>query len=444
MTVCRLARRLLALPHCAVVLIGLILIVSACDAQPPRGRTTPNDAREAGSRDWPQWRGPNRDGLSADTGLLKEWPEEGPSVAWKATGIGEGFSSVSVAGQRVYTMGDLADGCYLFALDRHSGEIVWKTKVGKTGGNYKGPRSTPTVDNDRVYALGQLGDLVSCDVKTGEIVWRKNLPADFKGRSGGWNYTESPLVDGEKLICTPGGREATMVALHKQTGDVLWKGRTDQGESAGYASAVIAEIGGVRQYVQLLSQGGASFAADDGELLWRYGDRDDRFANNTANIPTPIVHGDLVFFDAGYGRGGGMIRVTKSGSDFNVAELWFNRELANKHGGVIWVGDYLYGGREDNAAPWCADARTGKIMWEKRSRQGSGSVAVTYADGNLYWRYQNGVVTLVPANPDGYEETSSFKVPMASDPSWPHPVVTAGRLYLRDQDTLWCYDVRAK
>ncbi len=425
-----------------------VVVSSACDAQLPPGRTTPagsGDRNTADARDWPQWRGPNRDGISAEQNLLTQWPEEGPSVAWKGTGLGEGFSSVSVAGDRVYTMGDLDDGCYLFGLDRSNGKTVWKTKVGRTGGNYKGPRCTPTVDGDRVYALGQFGDLLCCNSKSGDIVWQKSLPGDFGGRSGGWNYTESPLVDGEKLVCTPGGGDATMVALHKQTGDVIWKGQTEEGERAGYASAVVAEIGGVRQYVQLLSQGGASFAADDGRLLWRYGDRDNRFAGNTANIPTPIVHGDRIFFAAGYGRGGGMVQATKDGDKFDVEELWWERDLNNKHGGVIWVGDYLYGDRDDRGTPWCADARNGDVVWQSRSEAGgSGSAAVTFADGRLYWRFQNGVVVLAPATPEGYREVSSFKIPDSDEPSWPHPVVVDGRLYLRDQDTLWCYDVQAK
>ena len=395
--------------------------------------------------DWPQFRGPDRSGVSPDRGLLKQWPEDGPPVAWKATGIGQGLSSVSVAGNRVYTMGDLSDACYLFAVDRASGNVVWKAKVGKTGGNYKGPRSTPSADGQRVYALGQFGDLVCCDVRTGDVVWRKNLVEDFSGQPGGWNYTESVLVDGGNVICTPGGREATMLAVAKQTGDTVWKGTTPQGDGAAYASPVVAEIGSVRQYVQLLSEGGASFAAADGKLLWRYGVAGNRFEGNTANIPTPIVRGNQVFFAAGYGRGGGLVQVTKRGNEFEAHELWFKRELQNKHGGVIWLGDYLYGDKDDSGLPWCAEARTGEIVWEKKRRgDGSGSAAVTAADGHLYWRYQNGVVALAPAGPGGYEEVGSFKIPSGHDPSWPHPVVTGGRLYLRDQDTLWCYDVRAR
>jgi outer membrane protein assembly factor BamB len=418
-----------------------VIASSACDAQLPRGRTSPANPHVASAHDWPQWRGLNRDGLSHDKDLLDKWPAGGPPVAWKAVGIGEGFSTVSVAGDRVFTMGDLDDACYVFSLDRDNGNLVWKTKIGKTGGNYKGPRCTPTVDGDRVYALGQFGDLVCCDMKNGEIVWRKSLPDDFAGKPGGWNYTESPLIDGERLICTPGGSEATMVALQKETGDVIWKAKTPDGEAAGYASPVVAEIGGVRQYVQLLSQGAAAFAADDGRLLWRYGDRRDRFAGNTANIPTPIVHGDLIFFAAGYGRGGGLVRVKKDADEFTAEERWFSSDLQNKHGGVVWVGDYLYGGRDDNSIPWCADARNGNVVWTGRSSEGNGSVSVTYADDHLYWRYQNGHVALSPASPEGYEEVSSFDIPSGSDPSWPHPVVVGGRLYLRDQDTLWCYNV---
>jgi outer membrane protein assembly factor BamB len=396
----------------------------------------------AAPADWPQFRGPDRTDISADKGLLKEWPEDGPPVAWKASGLGEGFSSVSVAGDRIYSMGDREDACYLIALDRTSGKEAWSAKVGKTGGNYKGPRSTPTVDGQRVYALGQLGDLLCCDVKTGDVIWKKNLVDDFKGEAGAWNYTESVLIDEGKVICTPGGQESSMVALNKNNGEVIWRGLTNERDQAAYASPVVATIDGVRQYVQLLSKGGAAFAAKDGKLLWRFGVSGDRFEDNTANIPTPIVKGNRVFFCAGYGRGGAMVEVKKEGSQFIAKELWFNNDVKNKHGGVIWLGKYLYGDTDDRGLPWCANADDGQVVWKKEKRsEGSGSAAVTAADGNLYWRYQNGIVVLAPATAKGYSETSSFKIPQGTDPSWPHPVVVAGKLYLRDQDTLWCYDV---
>jgi outer membrane protein assembly factor BamB len=339
-------------------------------------------------------------------------------------------------------MGDREDACYLIAIDRKTGDEAWSIKVGKTGGNYKGPRSTPTVDGDRVYALGQFGDLLCCNVNSGDVIWKKNLVEDFKGSPGGWNYTESVLIDQGKVICTPGGREATVVALDKTNGNEVWRGVTQEGDSAAYASPVVATIDGVRQYIQLLSKGGAAFAAKEGKLLWRFGVSGDRFEDNTANIPTPIVKGNKVFFCAGYGRGGAMAEVSKQGSEFVAKELWFNGDIKNKHGGVVWIGDYLYGDKDDSGLPWCADAKTGKVVWKKEKRtEGSGSVAVTAADGNLYWRYQNGIVALAPAGTQGYEEISSFKIPSGHDPSWPHPVVVSGKLYLRDQDTLWCYDV---
>ena len=262
-------------------------------------------APEKKTTDWPQFRGPKRDGLSTDKGLLKEWPKDGPALVWKSEPIGIGFSSVSIVGDRIYTMGDEKDSSYVYVLDRNTGKKLWSTKVGKSGGNYSGTRCTPTVDGDYVYALGQFGDLVCLEADSGKEVWRKDFKKDFKGNSGGWNYTESPLVDGDNLICTPGGdKSGALVALNKKTGDVIWE--SDFGETAGYSSMVIADIGGVRQYIQLLSQGIAGISAKDGKLLWRYGKDNKHFAGNTANIPNPIVLGDQIFISAGYGRGGGL------------------------------------------------------------------------------------------------------------------------------------------
>ena len=390
---------------------------------------------------WPQFRGPNRDGLSSEKGLLPGWPSGGPPLAWKAPGVGRGFSSVAVAGGRVFTMGDKDGASHVFALDQKDGKPIWSAKVGKPGGSYAGTRCTPTADGDRVYGLGQFGDLVCLDVTDGREVWRKSLPADFKGKSGGWNYTESPLVDGDKLIVTPGGLEATMAALNKATGEVIWKGVVPGGDTAGYSSAVVSEGAGVRQYVQLMAGGVASFRAADGKLLWRY----ERFARNTANIPTPVVRDDLVFTAAGYGAGGALLRLVKDGDGVKAEEVYFSRDLTNKHGGVVLVGDNLYGDRDDSGRPFRADFATGKVQWRKTERtKGSGSAAVTYADGRLYFRYDNGWVALAAASPNGYKEISTFKIPNSSSNSWAHPVVAGGRLYLREQDTLWCYDVRAK
>jgi len=236
-----------------------------------------------------------------------------------------------------------------------------------------------------------------------------------------------------------------MVALNKLTGEVIWKGAVSGGDAAGYSSIVISEAAGIRQYVQLMANGLVGFAAADGKLLWRYGDKNDRFAGNTANIPTPIVHGDYIFATAGYGRGGGLIKLVGTAEGIKVEEVYFKHDLRNRHGGVVLVGDYIYGDLDHNGVPWCAEWKTGTIRWKKDKRtDAQGSAAVTYADGRLYFQYQNGIVSLVDAAPEAYREISTFKIPEPKRECWSHPVVVGGKLYLRSQDNLWCYDITQK
>ena len=395
--------------------------------------------------DWPQFRGPDRTDVSKEKNLLQEWPADGPIVLWNKKGYGEGYSSISIAGDVIYSMGDIGDNSYLIASKRSDGDVIWKTPVGKPGGNYKGTRCTPTVDKERVYGLGQFGDFVCCDAASGKEIWRKSFQNDFGGRHGAWQFTESPLIDGDRVVMTPGGVEAAMVALDKKTGAVAWKGTIPGGDVAGYSSIVISEVGGVRQYIQLMANGLAGFAAGDGKLLWRYGEQPDRFGQNTANIPTPIVQGEFVFASAGYGRGGGLLKLTGGAAGINAEEVYFNREIQNRHGGVVLVGDYIYGDRDDSGRPWCAEWKTGKLRWQKDKRTpGDGSAAVTYADGRLYFQYQNGVVALVEASPEAYKEVSTFHIRDARPPCWSHPVVLDGKLYIRNQDELWCYDIAKK
>lgn len=403
----------------------------------------------AAEPDWPQFRGPHRDGLSPDTGLLQSWPANGPPLAWKAEGVGTGFSSVAVAGDKVLTMGDSGDACHVFAVRRADGKKVWQAKVGKGGGGggYPGPRCTPTVDGDAVYALGQFGELVCLALADGKERWRVNLAADYKGSSGLWAYSESPLVDGDKVVCTPGGKDAVMLALNKRTGKPVWKGQTPDGESAGYSSIVVSTAAGTRQYVTLTSLGLVGFAADTGKFLWRYGVTDDRFAKNMANIPTPVLMADpdRIFAAAGYGRGAGLAELRSAGGRIEPAEVYWNKSLTNKHGGVIRVGDYLYGDQDDTGNLWCAEARTGKVMWTRKDdTEGRKSASLAYADGHLYVRFQNGWVALVKADPTQYRLVSTFKVPNGTGNCWAHPVVIGGKFYAREKETIWCYDVRAK
>lgn len=409
--------------------------------------TLPVFAQEA---DWPQFRGPRRDGVSTDKNLLKAWPTDGPPLAWKAEGVGkDGFSSVAVAGDKVITMGDSDGSCYLFAVSRKDGKMLWEAKVGKSGGGggYPGPRSTPTVDGDSVYAIGQHGNLVCVSLSDGKEKWRKHLIDDFKGSSGDWQYSESPLVDGENVICTPGGRESTMIALKKKTGAVAWRGFTPDGESAGYSSIVVSNAGGTKQYVTLTSKGVVSFNASTGKMMWRYGTTRDRFADNTANIPTVVLldSPNMIFAAAGYGRGAGVVQLTSAGGRIDTKELYWNDKLNNKHGGVIRVGQYIYGDHDDSGRIWCADAKTGRIAWQRKDdSEGGGSASLTYADGMLYVRYQNGWIALVEANPKAYKMVSNFRLPNGTGNCWAHPVVVGGKLYVREKDVIWCYDVSAK
>ncbi len=399
----------------------------------------------ASAADWPQFRGPNRDGISTEKGLLQEWPEAGPPLAWKMTGLGRGYASISIAGGKIFTMGDRGDSQYVIAFDLNTRKELWATKAGGPWGD-GGPRCTPTVDGELCYALGTNGELVCLEVATGKEVWRKKFEKDFGGKMmSGWTWSESPLVDGQKLICTPGGDKAGLVALDKKTGDVLWKCALPKlgpkgGDGAGYASAVISEAGGVRQYVQLMGRGLVSVAAKDGKFLWS----NNNVANDTANITNPVVNGNYVFGTSSYGTGSALVKVTKAGSGVKAEQVYFldTNKFQNHHGGVVLVDGYLYGGHGQNQGQLtCVEMKTGKIAWQQKKTTGKESAAVIYADGNLYCRYQNGIMVLVAATPKGYQEKGKFKLASISGPSWPHPVILDGKLYIRANDDLLCYDV---
>lgn len=404
----------------------------------------------AAAADWPGWRGPNRDGVSNETGLLPQWGPEGPPLAWKAKGVGSGFASVAVAGERLYTMGDEGGGQHLFALKREGGALVWKTRVGEPLVDSRGgARSTPVVDGDRVYAIGSAGDLVCLDAAGGKLVWSKNLERDYGGQMmSRWMWSESPLVDGDRLVFTPGGREAALVAVDKKTGRDVWRSRIpDLGpagkDGAGYSSIVISNAVGVKQYVQLLGRGLVGIRASDGAYLWGY----NRVANGVANISTPIVRANWVFASTGYQTGSVLLELSRSGDGVAAKELYFldSKTLQNHHGGLVLVANHVYAGHGHNKGfPICVDFVTGKVAWGGDIRNaGNGSAAVMYADGRLYFRYENGVVVLIEASPGGYAEKGSFTIPDVRDPSWAHLAIADGRMYVREQDNLYCYDLRA-
>jgi outer membrane protein assembly factor BamB len=404
---------------------------------------TGNLVSTAVTTDWPQWRGPKRDGISTETGLLDQWPADGPPIVWQARGLGDGYASVSVAGGKVFTMGKRSGREFLIALDAANGRELWATEVG--GGDHS--NCTPTVDGNLVFAVGLNGDLMCADANTGAEKWRSNFGRDFGGRMmSGWGFSESPLVDGDRLICTPGSSRAMMAALDKQTGKVIWTTPMPDGgqagkDGAGYSSIVASNAAGVRQYVQLVGRGVIGVAAENGQLLWGY----NRVANGTANIPTPIVRGDYVFCSSGYGDGGtALLRLSGGRGRVAAQEVYYFRsnQMQNHHGGMILVGDHVYFGHgHNNGFPMCVELMTGKIAWQPGRGPGSGSAAIAYADGDLYFRYQDATMALIEANPKEYVLKGTFRIASRNGESWPHPVIAGGRLYLRDQDVMHCYDV---
>jgi outer membrane protein assembly factor BamB len=397
---------------------------------------------------WPQFRGPERNAVSSDTGLLTEWPENGPPLVWQAHGAGRGYASVAIVGDKLYTMGDglsIADDEdeYVVCFRVSDGTLVWKSRLGAawTSGrpDWQSSRSTPTVDGDLLYILTPHGDLVCLESATGAPRWRKQLAKDFGGKKGdSWGYSESVLIDGDRLVCTPGGETATMVALDKKTGNEIWRAVWPNDRGAGHASAVISEVAGARVYVNTTAGGALGVRAEDGRLLWTY-----EIDRTTAVIPTPIIRGDLVFFTAGYRRGGALLRQIPGNDGQVTIETVYplNTDLANKHGGVVLVGDHLYGDSDDQGIPFCANLMTGEILWKERG-PGQNSASVAVADGHLYIRWASGTIALAKASPDGLNVRGSFKIPGSGDrPSWSHPVIVGGRLYLREGDTILCYNV---
>ncbi len=388
---------------------------------------------------WTGFRGASRDNISTETGLLKEWPEEGPELLWKATGLGEGYSSVSIAEGTLYTMGNLDGKELVFALNLKDGNEIWTIPTGgkvfeESRGN--GPRCTPTIDDYRVYGLGGNGDMICIDSISGNSLWSKNILDDFSAKNIKWGISESVLIDGEKLICTPGGKKGTIVALNKITGEVIWTGKIPGNPAAGYASPIRIEVGGVAQYVSFTSKGVVSVSAEDGTFLWK----DDSSANKVANCSTPLYEKGKLFYASGYGTGATLLDLNSSGNKVNSKVRYQTKEMKNHHGGMILLDGYVYGSNDPGILT-CMDFKTGDVVWKNRS-VGKGSLA--YADGMLYLRSEKGPIALIEATSEGYQEKGKFDQPFRSEfSSWPHPVVFDGKLFIRDMDTLLCYQIKA-
>jgi outer membrane protein assembly factor BamB len=418
-------------------LVVVTLLIAGAEIgglEPGAWNLTPGawDLTAQGPDGWHQWRGPNRDGHSAETGLLREWPAAGPRRLWQARGAGTGYSSLSAAHGRVYTMGARDGTEYVMAFDAATGQKLWETPNGNRFRNEQGdgPRGTPTVDGNRVYAFGGSGELSALDAATGSKAWSVNVVRTFGGIVPYWGYSESPLIVGDRIVVNAGGRRASIVAINKADGKTLWQ---NHGDEAGYSSPVLLRTGSLQQVVFFTGERGLAVDPRDGRLLWSY----DRASNNTANIATPVVRGNRVFFSSDYGTGAGMVAVKAAGNIAAAEEVYFTREMRNHHSSSVLVGDILYGFSSSILTALNFD--TGQMAWRDRS-VGKGSLA--YADGMLYLYSERGVVGLAEANPTAYRERGRFTLETSNSPTWAHPIITDGKLILRDQDNIYAYDVR--
>jgi len=393
-------------------------------------------AGAAADGDWPQWHGPDRTNVSTETGLLKQWPKGAPPMVWSISNLGRGYGSVAIQGDRIYVQGTQISSSVVFCLNRADGKTIWARALGRSMDQQRGggPRGTPTADGESVYALSEDGDLACLRTKDGSVAWARNILKEFKGSNAEWLLSESPLLDGNNLIVTPGGNKAGIVALDKATGNTVWTA-SELSDPAGYSSCIVADVQGVRTIVTLTARAGVGVRANDGKLLWHY----ERAANDTANVATPVFFKDKVFYTSAYNTGCALLRLKAVDGEVKAEEVYFSRDMMNHHGGVVLVNGYLYG--FSSAILTCMEFETGKIQWRDRS---VGKGTLTYADGNLYLLGENNMVGLAEATPAAYKEKGRFQISDQGWPSWAHPVVCGGKLHIRNQGILACYDIKEK
>ena len=391
--------------------------------------------------DWTQWRGPNRADISSETAVLKEWPEGGPKQLWMNTDSGLGYGGIAVVEGVLYTVGARGDSEYVIAVDANTGEEKWRAEMGPllNNGWGDGPRSTPTVDGNFIYAMGAQGYVV-CISKEGEKKWTRQL-SEFGAEEPRWGFAESPLVDVDKVVVSPGGTESSIVALNKIDGEVIWKSENltdgDKETKDHYSSIVIAKPNGQKQYVQLMEQTVVGLDPETGKTLWTH-----PWEGSVAVIPTPVVRDNYVYITSGYGAGSMLLEI---GDDNSVKEVYRNKVMKNHHGGVILVGDFLYG-FSDGAGWMCQDFMSGESMWETDEFLGKG--CLTCVDGMfLALDEKSGEVVMFEASDVRWKEHGRFQLgPLSEKRSrrggiWTHPVVSGGKLYLKDQENLFCYDI---
>ena len=404
------------------------------------GRVLPC-AEGARTREWPQWRGPKRDGVSTERALLSRWPADGPRLLWTAKGLGQGFTTVAVADGRIFTAGTIGDKTVITAIDL-DGKIAWHIDNGPAyKGQHPGTRGCPTIHKGWLYHVSPVGHIVCLDPKTEMKIWSVNMLDKFGGRTVTWGLSESLLIEGQNVICQPGAEQAGVVALNRKSGKTVWVCK-ELGDKPGYASPIVFTFKGLRQIVTMTASAAVGIHARTGKLLWRFEHR----TGHDADIPTPIFSDTgHVFIDSGYKTGGVLLKVLVKGNLSNVREVWTTKELDNHHGGVLLVNDHIFGSSSDG--DWlCLNLRTGKSTYKER---GIGKGSLTYADGKFYIMNEKGLVALVKASSKSHDIISRFNLPVKDPdyrklPSWAHPVVCDGRLYLRYDDHLFCYDVKGR
>jgi len=395
------------------------------------------------ANDWPQFHGPNQDNKSAEAGLLKQWPEGGPKLLWTASGIGKGYSSVTVAGGVIYTAGMIEEQTFVFAFGK-DGKMKWKVVNGASwkpgermrwARKYDGSRGTPTVHKGTVYHLAEMGRLAALDAKTGREIWTADLFEKFDSQTPKYGLCESVRIEGDKLICCPAGAKGYMVALDRKTGELVW-GNTELSDPVGYCSAVFGDLAGARQVITMSAKAVFGVGVKTGKLLWQV-----PHTNMRSNSATdPVIHDGHVYATTGYGGGSILIKLSGTDSGVRAEKVWSSKLLDNHHGGVVFLDGYLYGSGHKSPGWFCLDFKTGGPKY-----QVPGKGSLTYADGMLYCLSEKGLMELVEATPDARRVVSSFQVPSGGEGAyWAHPVVCGGRLYLRHADKLYAYDIKAE
>jgi outer membrane protein assembly factor BamB len=399
----------------------------------------PTFAPQVVTGDWPQWRGPNRDGLSLETGLLQTWPINGPLEIWRKS-IGRGFSSIVVVGRRLYTMDEAAPSSTLepqegvLCLDAQTGEELWRFRspVSFAERFGSGPRSTPAVDDNRVYAVGGTGFLYCLSADTGTLCWQHDLMAEFHGRPARYGVAFSPLMEGDLVIATPGGPDGNaVVAFNKRTGDVVWKALDDP---MGYSSPVAVTLAGVRQLLVFTNTALVSLSMSDGQVYWRYPWE----TANGFNIATPLAFGDCVFISSGYGKGCALLEGTREADGtLQAHRVYEHNRMRNHFASSVRFGDYLYGFDQTDLV--CMDIRNGQILWREKGFRTFGKGSLLIADGRLILLAESGKLYLADATPHGYHELASFQV--SPNKCWTAPILAHGKLYIRTESQIICLDL---